>query len=177
MASCAPETPLLGVSDGAIDPGRHRTSYLTNKVGGRPDWPPAVSPRRPRCGRCGVPLAHVAQVYCPLDASPYHRNLHLFACTGADCSGRSECWVVLRSQCLEAKAQGARTPGQPNPVRGAALRATDWCDAAHDWGSEGEEDDWGGDAKEETQVEVEMGAPQATGKTDKCKSSRTFFPF
>ncbi|XP_030587283.1 programmed cell death protein 2-like isoform X2 [Archocentrus centrarchus] len=160
MASRAPEAPLLGVSDGEIDPRRHRSSYLTNKVGGRPDWPPAVSPRRPRCGRCGAPLAHVVQVYCPLDASPYHRNLHLFACSGAECSGRSECWTVLRSQCLEAEA--ARTSGRPAPARGAAPRATDWCDAADDWGMEGEEDGWGGDAKDETQAEEKTAAPEGT---------------
>uniref|UniRef100_A0A669BNS5 Programmed cell death protein 2 C-terminal domain-containing protein n=1 Tax=Oreochromis niloticus TaxID=8128 RepID=A0A669BNS5_ORENI len=143
------EVALLGLCDGEIESKKQRCSYLTNKVGGRPDWPPGIAARSPRCGRCRVPLVHVVQVYCPVDTSPYHRNLHLFACPGAECSGRSECWAVLRSQCLEAEV---RTPGPPALAREAPLRVTDWCDTADDWGMGGEEDDdgWGGGAKQNT---------------------------
>ncbi|XP_070686319.1 programmed cell death protein 2-like isoform X2 [Pempheris klunzingeri] len=141
MASPSPERTLIGLCDGELDPNRYRSSYLTNKVGGPPDWPPAVSRRCPRCRRCGAPSALVVQVYCPLEASPYHRTLHLFACPGAGCSGGPEGWTLLRSQSLE---EAARTPSRP-PAQEAPLSATDWCDTADDWGMEGEEEEqWGG---------------------------------
>ncbi|GLD61679.1 programmed cell death protein 2-like protein [Lates japonicus] len=162
MASPTQETTLIGLCDGELDPKRYQSSYLTNKVGSQPDWLPVISRQCPRCRRCGAPLAHVAQVYCPLDASPYHRNLHLFACLGAECSGGSEGWRVLRSQCLETEAQ---TPGRPAPAQEATLEATDWCDTADDWGMEEEEGDgWGGGVKkEEKQVQEKAAAPEVEG--------------
>ncbi|XP_040018329.1 programmed cell death protein 2-like isoform X1 [Gasterosteus aculeatus] len=135
MAYPAQESTLVGLCDGEIDPRRHRCSFLTNKVGGLPDWPPDVSPPAPSCARCGAPLTHVVQVYCPLGASSYHRNLHLFACPRAACSGRTDGWKVLRSQSLE------QAPSRPDPAQGAPRPATDWCDSADDWGVEEEEDD------------------------------------
>lgn len=157
MASLTQELTLIGVSDGELDSKRHQSSYLTNKVGGQPDWLPVISRPSPRCGCCGAPLAHVVQVYCPLEASPYHRNLHLFACPGAECSGGSECWRVLRSQCLEAAA-AAHTPSRPIPAQEAPLSTTDWCDTADDWGME-DDDGWGGGVKKDSQVQEE--APEA----------------
>uniref|UniRef100_H3C823 Programmed cell death protein 2 C-terminal domain-containing protein n=1 Tax=Tetraodon nigroviridis TaxID=99883 RepID=H3C823_TETNG len=121
MAAGVPEGTLIGLCDGQLDDSKHRPTFLTNKVGGRPDWLPDICRPSPRCRCCGAPSVHVVQVYCPLDASPYHRNLHLFACPGPECSGRSESWTVLRSQGLEAPPA-----------------ATDWCDGADDWGG-GEE--------------------------------------
>ncbi|XP_034390557.1 LOW QUALITY PROTEIN: programmed cell death protein 2-like [Cyclopterus lumpus] len=135
MASPAHELTLVGLCDAEIDSQRHRSSFRTNKVGGLPDWPPGVFQKSPRCGRCGVPLAHVVQVYCPLEASPYHRNLHLFACTRAACSGRSDCWKVLRSQCLEGEEE-RRTSCGPPPAQEAPRSASEWCDTADDWGME-----------------------------------------
>lgn len=137
MASSAQEGTLIGVCDGAFDERKYRSSFLTNKVGGRPDWHPNISRQSPRCRRCGAPSVHVVQVYCPLDTSPYHRNLHIFACPGAECSGKSECWTVLRSQSLEEQPVGELVP-----AREAPLSATDWCDSADDWGTE-EGDGWG----------------------------------
>ncbi|XP_054475698.1 LOW QUALITY PROTEIN: programmed cell death protein 2-like [Anoplopoma fimbria] len=142
----AAPTALLGLCDAELDSKRHRSSCLTNKLGGAPDWPPHASRTPPRCGRCGAPLAHVVQVYCPLQGSPYHRNLHLFACTSAACSGRSDTWTALRSQSLEE-----RTPSRPDPPQEAPLAATDWCDTADDWGVEegGGGGGGGGGVKEE----------------------------
>nr|XP_043873614.1 programmed cell death protein 2-like [Solea senegalensis] len=140
MASSAQEVILLGVCDGELEPKRHRSSHLTNKVGGHPDWSPVISPPWPRCGHCGAPLAHVAQIYCPLEASPYHRTLRLFACPGAECCGRAESWRAIRSQSLEAE----REPSRSVPAQEAPLSATDWCDSADDWGVEEEGDGWGG---------------------------------
>ncbi|KAM9352291.1 programmed cell death protein 2-like isoform 2-T2 [Symphorus nematophorus] len=165
MASGSQELTLIGLCDGELDSKRHHSSYLTNKVGGQPDWLPVISRQSPRCGGCGVPLAHVVQVYCPLEASPYHRNLHLFACPGAECSGGSESWRVLRSQCLEAEAAAAasRTPSLPVPAQEAPLSTTDWCDSADDWGME-EEDGWAGGVRKDSQVQEQAAAPEAEAR-------------
>lgn len=158
------EPTLLGLCDGELDPQRHRTSFLTNKVGGRPDWTPTLSRPWPCCRRCGVPSLLVVQVYCPLDASAYHRTLYLFACPSAGCGGTgdADAWTVLRSQCLETEAAKATSPrGPPGPGQATPLTATDWCDAADDWGEE-EEDGWGdsGDANR-SQVERPAAVPEA----------------
>ncbi|XP_059190894.1 programmed cell death protein 2-like [Centropristis striata] len=173
MASTAQDVTLVGLCDGELDSKKHQSSYLTNKLGGHPDWLPTISRQSPRCARCGAPLTHVVQVYCPLQASPYHRNLHLFACPGAECSGRSDCWRVLRSQGLEAAAQ---TPSRPVAAQEAPLSATDWCDTADDWGMEEEEGDdddgWGGGVKKGSQVQEEAAAPEAGAPAEMDVSSR-----
>ncbi|XP_041794822.1 programmed cell death protein 2-like isoform X2 [Chelmon rostratus] len=158
MASPAQEFTLIGLCDGELHSKRHQSSFLTNKVGGQPDWLPVISRQSPRCGRCGAPLAHVVQVYCPLESSPFHRNLHLFACVGAECSGVSESWRVLRLQCLEAEVAAARTPSRPAPAQEAPLAATAWCDTADDWGMEEGGDGWGGGVEE---AREEVAAPEA----------------
>lgn len=148
MASSAPDVVLVGLCDGELDTNRYRSTFVTNKVGGTPDVPPQVSRPCPRCSRCGAALFHVVQVYCPLEASPYHRTLNLFACHEEDCSGRSESWRVLRSQSLEAD-----TLIHPTPPHEPSLSATDWCESADDWGmDEGQGDDRrGGNMKQQTQ--------------------------
>lgn len=134
MASPALDGTLIGLYDGQLDDYKFRPTFLTNKVGGRPDWLPVICPRSPRCRHCRAPLVLVVQVYCPLDASPYHRNLHLFACPGAECSSRSDSWTVLRTQCLEAEVRTDSGLEQPQEAPGLA---TDWCDGADEWGEEG----------------------------------------
>ncbi|XP_077373974.1 programmed cell death protein 2-like [Festucalex cinctus] len=133
---------LLGVCDGELDESKYRTSFLTNKVGGLPDVVPGVARAFPRCGRCSAPLVHVVQVYCPLEESPYHRTLQLFACPAAECAGRHESWTALRSQCLlsvDGGGEAARTAGRPEPTNDAAMSASDWCGSADDWGMEDED--------------------------------------
>lgn len=166
MASPTQELTLVGVCDGAVEPKKHQSSYLTNKVGGHPDWLPVISRQSPRCGRCGAPLAHVVQVYCPLEASPYHRNLHLFACPGADCSGRSESWRALRSQGLETDVAAAPSSSKAAPPLEAPLSSTDWCDSADDWGMEEGGDGWGGGVKQHGQLQEEAAAPDAGGEAE-----------
>ncbi|XP_068595789.1 programmed cell death protein 2-like [Brachionichthys hirsutus] len=157
MASSARELTLIGVCDGDIDPRRHKTSFLTNKVGGPPDWSPLTARQSPCCGRCGSTLVHAVQIYCPLDASRFHRNLHLFACPQSECRGGPQCWRVLRSQCLET----AVTASRPAPAQEAPRSATAWCDSADDWGveeeeeEEEEEDGWSGGKNSHVQVERE----------------------
>ncbi|XP_068459961.1 programmed cell death protein 2-like [Clinocottus analis] len=170
MASPAQELALLGLCDAEVDPRRHRCSFRTSKVGGPPDWPPGADRKCPRCARCGAPLAHVVQVYCPLQGSPYHRNIHLFACTRAACSGGSDSWKVLRSQCLEEEEEEeekGRTSGRPPPAQEAPLSATEWCDTADDWGMEEEEEEgWGGRGvkEEEAAPETEAGESDVSGR-------------
>ncbi|XP_063759375.1 programmed cell death protein 2-like isoform X2 [Eleginops maclovinus] len=150
------EATLLGLSDGVLDPERHRASFLTNKVGGQPDWMlPDTSQQVPRCARCGAPLAHVLQVYCPVQISPpHHRTLHLFACTGTGCSSSTETWRVIRSQRPEERG----TPGRTAPTLEAPPAASEWCDTAEDWGEEEEEEEGG--RRKESQVQEEEAAPK-----------------
>lgn len=128
----AQEHLLIGLCDGELDHRKHRSSFLTNKIGGEPDWPPGIMRQFPYCACCSAPLAHVVQVYCPMQGSPYHRNLNLFACCQPGCSGQPGSWTVLRSQCMEAS-----NPSFPPQV--AVPSATVWCESADDWGMEGEE--------------------------------------
>ncbi|XP_041948825.1 programmed cell death protein 2-like [Alosa pseudoharengus] len=133
------ENPLIGLRDGAIDDKRGNLStFLTNKVGGEPDLLPAVSLEYPRCSLCSSSLSHVVQVYCPLDASPYHRTINVFACTNSDCHGKSDSWRVLRSQCLESdiKSSTEGLRAEDPAVQQAPMASTDWCDDADDWGEE-----------------------------------------
>ncbi|KAK7896211.1 hypothetical protein WMY93_021536 [Mugilogobius chulae] len=135
MASPGLDVVLVGFCDGELDSKRHKPTFMINKVGGLPDVPPHLPRHFPSCSRCGSALVHVVQVYCPLEGSPYHRTLHVFACPGDDCSGRSECWKVLRSQCLEADTARCRTPPQE-----LSMSATDWCASADDWGMDEEQE-------------------------------------
>ncbi|XP_034033017.1 programmed cell death protein 2-like [Thalassophryne amazonica] len=154
MASSSKEVTLIGVCDGWIDARSYRTSYLTNKVGGQPDSLPVISLPRARCSRCGTPLALVVQIYCPLQASPYHRTLHVFACPGVQCGGSADSWTVFRSQCTEPEA--ARTSRKPLPAPQAQQRATDWCEAADDWGEEQEDPGGGGETDGSGEKEEEV---------------------
>lgn len=158
----------MGLCDGELDTNRYRSTFVTNKVGGTPDVPPQVSRPCPRCSRCGAALFHVVQVYCPLEASPYHRTLNLFACPEEDCSGRSESWRVLRSQSLEAD-----TLIHPTPPHEPSLSATDWCESADDWGmDEGQGDDRrGGNMKQQTQDKTTPNGTQETPAADEMDVS------
>ncbi|XP_037372402.1 programmed cell death protein 2-like [Talpa occidentalis] len=128
---------LLGLRDAAVR-GRPTgpSAWTASKLGGVPDALPAVPAPRPVCERCGQPLALVVQVYCPLDGSPFHRLLHVFACPQPGCgSCGTRSWKVFRSQCLQTREKEAQdTQKQEN-----GLTAKDWCEGADDWGSDSEE--------------------------------------
>ncbi|XP_030645782.1 programmed cell death protein 2-like [Chanos chanos] len=137
----ASEIVLLGVSDGLITQ-KKLTSYFTNKLGDVPDPLPLISLQYPKCRLCDGILSHVVQVYCPLEASPHHRTINVFACTSAQCYGKSESWSVLRSQCLESEikpVQGA----DGVPVKESPMSSTDWCEDADDWGMGNEDTETG----------------------------------
>ncbi|KAG1938283.1 programmed cell death protein 2-like [Pimephales promelas] len=134
MATSIHETVLIGICDGAIGKKKN-TSYCTNKIGDRPDLLPIITLQYPICSLCQRGLSHVVQVYCPLAASPYHRTINVFACTNPQCSGKSESWIVLRSQCLDDDIKGSKSPACTEP----AMSRTDWCVEADDWGMDEEE--------------------------------------
>ncbi|XP_019278933.2 programmed cell death protein 2-like isoform X2 [Panthera pardus] len=126
---------LLGLRDTAVR-GRPTGSgaWTASKLGGLPDALPSVAAPRPVCERCRQPLALVVQVYCPLEGSPFHRLLYVFACPRPRCSmGGARSWKVFRSQCLQTREKEAQD-AQEN-----RLAAEDWCEGADDWGSDSEE--------------------------------------
>ncbi|XP_056307897.1 programmed cell death protein 2-like [Danio aesculapii] len=136
MATSLHETVLIGICDGAIDKKKN-ASYCTNKIGDRPDLLPIITLQYPSCSLCQRGLSHVVQVYCPLAASPYHRTINVFACTNPQCYGKSESWIVLRSQCLDddiKESQDHKTTECAEPT----MSRTDWCDEADDWGMDDE---------------------------------------
>uniref|UniRef100_A0A671KC83 Programmed cell death protein 2-like n=1 Tax=Sinocyclocheilus anshuiensis TaxID=1608454 RepID=A0A671KC83_9TELE len=102
------------------------------------DLLPTIPLQCPICSLCQRGLSHVVQVYCPLAASPYHRTISVFACTNPQCSGKSESWIVLRSQCLEDDIK-ARQDNKTTACTESAMSRTDWCDEADDWGMDDEE--------------------------------------
>nr|XP_055047776.1 programmed cell death protein 2-like [Misgurnus anguillicaudatus] len=139
MATTVHETVLIGVCDGAID--KKTTSYCTNKIGDIPDLLPVITLQYPKCTLCQKGLSHVVQVYCPLAASSYHRTTNVFACTNPQCFGKSESWIVLRSQCLDddIKALSSKQVNNSSPCAASSMSRTDWCDEADDWGMEDED--------------------------------------
>ncbi|XP_069758122.1 programmed cell death protein 2-like [Narcine bancroftii] len=121
---------LLGIRDTAVEEG-NRCSWDTSKVGGTPDCVPGVILECPHCALCTAPLVHLVQVYCPLEGSPYHRTINVWACLQRECWGKCESWKVLRSQYAEVQSSRMNTEREPVPA------VTDWCTDADDWCDEG----------------------------------------
>ncbi|XP_051545265.1 programmed cell death protein 2-like isoform X2 [Myxocyprinus asiaticus] len=142
MSTTVHETVLIGICDGAIDKKKN-TSYFTNKIGDSPDLHPIITLQHPMCTLCQRGLSHVVQVYCPLAASLYHRTINIFTCANPQCYGKSESWIVLRSQCLdeEIKALSGSQDDKSTLCKESAMSRTDWCDKADDWGMDDEEQD------------------------------------
>jgi len=123
---------LLGFPDVEVTTD-HEVSWWSNKIGGLPNWMDSVPvDEYPCCGACGVKLAHLIQVYCPLDSSPYHRTLNLFGCMEKGCWNKPDSIVVLRSQEMEAKPVRKEKPKVMNAADWGC--ETSWCDDGDDWG-------------------------------------------
>ncbi|XP_042523886.1 programmed cell death protein 2-like [Dipodomys spectabilis] len=134
MAAVRKPPVLLGLRDAAVRDGLTGPSAWTaSKLGGVADALPAVAAPRPACARCGRPLALVVQLYCPLEGSPFHRLLHVFACAQPTCADGG--WKVLRSQCLQVREKEAAEAQKQE----SGLAAESWCEGADDWGGDGEE--------------------------------------
>ncbi|XP_054856139.1 programmed cell death protein 2-like isoform X2 [Eublepharis macularius] len=76
---------------------------------------------------------HVVQLYCPLEGSPFHRVLNVFACAVKRCWGKSESWMVLRSQYLETQRKEVQDCKSKQKQE---VAPKDWCDGADDWGED-----------------------------------------
>ncbi|XP_054245786.1 programmed cell death protein 2-like [Indicator indicator] len=128
---------LMGLRDAAmVGPcrgGGQAPAWAINKLGGSADWVPSVRPDCPRCGVCGGALAHLVQVYCPLEGSPSHRVANVFACAGKGCSGAPQSWKVLRSQYLQSQEKETQNCSI-NQKQASNCAAKDWFDEADDWG-------------------------------------------
>ncbi|XP_016422444.1 programmed cell death protein 2-like isoform X2 [Sinocyclocheilus rhinocerous] len=102
------------------------------------DLLPVITLQYPTCALCQRGLSQVVQIYCPLAASRYHRTINVFACTNPQCYGKSESWIVLRSQCLDDGIK-SRQNNNTTACTESAMSRTDWCDEADDWGMDDEE--------------------------------------
>ncbi|XP_041510000.1 programmed cell death protein 2-like isoform X2 [Microtus oregoni] len=111
---------LLGLRDTAVQGcPKGPAAWTASKLGGVPDALPAVTAPGPQCGRCAQPLALVVQVYCPLEGSPFHRLLHVFACARPGCGDAgTRSWKVFRSQCLQVPEKETRTAQDTAPAVG-----------------------------------------------------------
>ncbi|GAB1291924.1 Programmed cell death protein 2-like [Apodemus speciosus] len=75
-------------------------------------------------------------MYCPLEGSPFHRLLYVFACARQGCGGsQTRSWKVFRSQCLQVPEKETRNAQNHSD----GLEAENWCEGSHDWGSDTEE--------------------------------------
>uniref|UniRef100_A0A6I8NYY4 Uncharacterized protein n=3 Tax=Ornithorhynchus anatinus TaxID=9258 RepID=A0A6I8NYY4_ORNAN len=89
----------------------------------------------PPCEICQAALAHIIQIYCPLEGSPFDRIINVFACVQKECWGKPESWQVLRSQCSQLQEQETQhCIAKQQQVNNFATK--DWCEEADDWGAE-----------------------------------------
>ncbi|XP_038052461.1 programmed cell death protein 2-like [Patiria miniata] len=128
---------FVGVCDEEI-PLSNSTTWQLNKLGGYPDWMYSDC-NYPPCNVCGDPLYHVAQMYCPLEASSYHRTLYIFTCVTKSCINKKESWRVFRSQLLLSHIASSKQVTKKSP-KVVAMVMDEWCEDADDWGSEPEEE-------------------------------------
>ncbi|XP_071100205.1 programmed cell death protein 2-like [Haliotis cracherodii] len=130
-------TVLLGVPDTQV---ASPTSWDVNKIGGLPDLMIHLS--TPKCEGCSALMMHILQIYCPLELSPFHRSLHVFACVTRSCWNKEHGWRVFRSQlrdatsCQEKSASVCSSSGSK-----VAMETSDWCDDADDWGCDDDAQD------------------------------------
>ncbi|KAM9070500.1 programmed cell death protein 2-like [Sarcophilus harrisii] len=136
--AAAPSPVLLGLRDaemrGQVE-GPQEGAWTINKMGGIPDSLPSVPAPRPSCGSCGAEMAHIVQVYCPLEGSPFHRLLHVFSCVHSDCVGQRCSWKVFRSQYLQRQEEYTRDSKLKQKEENN-IAVKDWCEGAEDWGDD-----------------------------------------
>ncbi|XP_018331420.1 programmed cell death protein 2-like [Agrilus planipennis] len=124
---------LLGYDDEIItDKHASVVNYMTNKIGGKPDYPPSVHLENPVCPLCQLPRLLILQIYAPLDNSTYHRTLYLFACINPNCWNHSESWDCVRVQTTDQLGETSHEP-QSN-FKCTSFNVTDWFHDADDWG-------------------------------------------
>ncbi|KYB29229.1 programmed cell death protein 2-like [Tribolium castaneum] len=121
---------LLGFEDELItEKYKNQVNFTTNKIGGKPDLPSNIKLEPPICPLCQLPRPLVVQVYAPLESSPYHRTLYLFACINPNCWNQSESWICIRVQSQEKLIEHE----EPSAAVTSKTSVTDWCADADDW--------------------------------------------
>ncbi|XP_054266645.1 programmed cell death protein 2-like [Macrosteles quadrilineatus] len=105
-------------------------NFMTNKVGGKPDWVENKPTANPLCQLCGLSLPLIVQIYAPLEKSPYHRTLYIFGCINPNCWNQKGSWVCLRSQILDTKSVETESDRQET------TQNFDWCEGADNWEDE-----------------------------------------
>ncbi|XP_025091519.1 programmed cell death protein 2-like isoform X3 [Pomacea canaliculata] len=94
---------------------------------------------------CGQLMSLAVQIYCPLNGSPYHRCLYVFACLGKTCYRESHGWRVFRSQLLDESVSynyvsNIKSDQKDNKdVWGEGQDS--WGDGQDNWGDD--QEDWG----------------------------------
>ncbi|KAF1806252.1 programmed cell death protein 2 [Mucor lusitanicus] len=92
---------LLGIPDGDIEVDND--AYIT-KLGGLPVW---LEPSKPpsskvcECRICHNPMYLIFQSYVPLQESPYHRVLYVWACNRRSCMRKEGSFSVIRSHVVD----------------------------------------------------------------------------
>ncbi|XP_061450374.1 programmed cell death protein 2-like isoform X2 [Rhineura floridana] len=142
MATAEASSPpvLLGLRDAAVPSGSCQGGLFqlhgaASKLGGSPDCAPSVTLIHPACGVCRNGLVHIVQIYCPLEGSPFHRIINVFACAMECCRGNSKSWKVLRSQYLQVQRKGMQDC-KLKQKQESLLATKDWCEEANDWGED-----------------------------------------
>ena len=143
---------LLGYLDEKISPEidlNDQTDYTTSKIGGLPNWIvdiPAVSELA--CSICQSPTQLLCQIYAPLENSPFHRTLYIFACIQPPCWNDSKSWKCFRGQ---VKSEDQTKTKIDHEIAQSQLQKTsnfslDWG-VDSDWGDEETTDNDNLDAK------------------------------
>ncbi|XP_044289859.1 programmed cell death protein 2-like [Varanus komodoensis] len=138
-AAAAGPAVLLGLRDAAVPRGSGPAGPplhgAASKLGGSPDRIPSVVLVHPACGICGASLVHIVQVYCPLEGSPFHRIINVFACAKESCWGNMESWKALRTQYLQVQRKGQQDWNLEQKEE-CIPAAKGWCEEADDWGED-----------------------------------------
>ncbi|XP_067665340.1 programmed cell death protein 2-like [Haliotis asinina] len=152
-------TVLLGVPDTEVD---SPTTWDVNKIGGHPDLMIPLS--TPKCEGCSSLMLHVLQIYCPLELSPFHRCLHVFACSTRSCWNKEHGWRVFRSQLRDSSiCQEQSASDSCSSKSKVAMETSDWCDDADDWGCDDDAQDLVAMVTDSTEV---VGTECTTARVD-----------
>uniref|UniRef100_A0A8D8YRH9 Programmed cell death protein 2-like n=2 Tax=Cacopsylla melanoneura TaxID=428564 RepID=A0A8D8YRH9_9HEMI len=146
MASKNP-TVYLGYIDELIrECSSSSIEFTSNKIGGKPVWATDIKNSTPSCKICGLKLILVAQLYAPLENSPYHRCLFVFACINSSCWNQNKSWVCIRCQVIDPTYIVHNPVVEMKTIVNKNV-SSEWCGDAEDWGSESEGDDENGNVE------------------------------
>ncbi|XP_055872308.1 programmed cell death protein 2-like [Biomphalaria glabrata] len=111
-------------------------AWENSKIGGLPKWMSSEYVKV-ECNLCGQSMSLVTQIYCPLNASPYHRCLYVFLCFRKDCSKQQKGWQVFRSQLYDSSYE--MNPTNTIKKTHSDLPKDTWTDDQEDWGDDTED--------------------------------------